>query len=99
MCLLCHQLVGEGDWTDAGVATGQPASERHRRRDVIATVLGCYGLDYRHGVTGAPALVSNRKGAVKVATGLSEVWDAAETLAGRPLDPLEPVLLERLADD
>ncbi|MDX6684463.1 MAG: hypothetical protein QOF86_591, partial [Baekduia sp.] len=24
MCLLCHQLVGEGDWTDAGVVTGLP---------------------------------------------------------------------------
>jgi len=99
VCLLCHQLVGEGDWTDAGLVTGQRASERHRRRDVIATVLGCYGLDYRHGFTGGPALVSNRKGAVKVVAGLSEVWDASEELAGRPLDPLEPALLERLADD
>ncbi len=41
--------------------------------------------------------MSDRKGSVTVVRGLAEVWAAAEDLAHRPLDPLDPVLLERLA--
>ncbi len=98
MCLLCHQLVGQESWSD--VRSGAGASRgRDRRTPVIAAVLRCYGLDYRDDASGALGLVSDRKGKTKVVSGLEEVWSAATLLAGRPLDPLDPRLLDQLADD
>jgi hypothetical protein len=90
MCILCYQLAGEPDWADVG-----PRGDG-RRTALVARVVGCYGLDFRD--SGALAVVSNRKGSAEVVTGLSEVWPAATTMAGRPLDPLDEGLLERLGD-
>jgi hypothetical protein len=56
---------------------------------------GC-GLAYSDDPSGVTALVSDRKGGVVVAGGLGEVWAAGERLLGRPLDPLDLPLLERL---
>jgi hypothetical protein len=88
MCILCYQLAGEPDWTEAG-----PRGDG-RRTALVARVVGCYGLDFRD--TGAMAVVSNRKGAAEVVTGLTDLWPAAAAMAGRALDPLDEGLLERL---
>jgi hypothetical protein len=90
MCILCHQFAGDPDWTDVGPRGGG------RRTALVARVVGCYGLDFRD--SGALAVVSNRKGTAEVVTGLSEVWPTAATMAGRPLDPLDESLLDRLGD-
>ena len=96
MCLLCHALAGEEDWTQVRGDADARAAAGHRRRRVVGTVLGCYGLEFRDWGRGAPGVVANRKGAARVANGLTGVWAAAEQLAGRPLDPLDPALLARL---
>lgn len=96
MCILCYQLVGEQDWTDEPIAHDAQRAGRHRRREVVGAVLAQYGLEYRDDGTGASAVISNRKGGTKVVGGLQAVWPAAVELVGRPLDPLDPVLLERL---
>jgi len=96
VCLLCHALAGEEDWTQVPGDAGARAAERHRRRRVLSAVLGCYGLDFRDTGPGGPGVVANRKGAARVAGGLPEVWAAAAQLAGRPVDPLDPALLARL---
>jgi hypothetical protein len=96
VCILCYGLTGEEHWTDARVGPEPHASVRARRRAVLARIMAAYGLDYRDDPTGVTALISDRKGNVQVARGLGEVWAAGEQLAGRPLDPLEPALLERL---
>ena len=90
MCILCHQLAGEPDWTEAGPRGGG------RRTALVARVVSCYGLDFRD--SGAMAVVSNRKGSAEVVTGLTDLWPAAAAMAGRPLDPLDEGLLERLGD-
>ena len=90
MCILCHQLAGEPDWTEAGPRGGG------RRTTLVARVVGCYGLDFRD--SGAMAVVSNRKGSAEVVMGLTDLWPAAAAMAGRPLDPLDEGLLERLSD-
>ena len=41
-------------------------------------------------------VVSDGKGRSEVAEDLAGLWAAAERLAGRPLDPLDPVLLDAL---
>lgn len=111
MCVLCSQaLFVESHWTDRqaddgdSVATAGSNRERHRRRDwqhraqLLSYVLGCYGLSLdnwqnRHYV------LSDRKGRSEMVTDLGALWPAAAQLLGRPLDPLEPQLIETLRGD
>ena len=97
MCVLCYGLTGEEHWTDARVGTEAPASVRARRRRMLGEILAAYGLDYSDDPSGLTALVSDRKGNVKVVRSLGEVWEAAAELAARPPDPLDPSLLSRLS--
>jgi hypothetical protein len=99
MCILCYGLTGEEHWTDARVGAEPTASLRARRRALLTTVMGVHGLDYKDDTTGVTGMVSNRKGGVEVARSLGEVWAAAEKLVKRPLDPLDPALLTRLAGE
>jgi hypothetical protein len=96
MCVLCYGLAGEEHWTDARVGDEPNVSVRARRRRLLTQLIAAHGLDYSEDPTGVTALVGDRKGNVAVARGLGELWAAAERLAGRPLDPLEPAILGRL---
>lgn len=99
MCILCYGLTGEEHWSDARVGTEPPPGIRARRRALLTHVMAAHGLEYSDDPTGVTSLLSDRKGSVEVARSLGEVWAAAETLAKRPLDPLEPALLARLTDE
>ena len=96
MCILCYGLTGEEHWTDARVGAEPPASVRARRRALLRQVIGAHGLSYKDDPSGFTAMVSDRKGGIQVARNLGEVWEAGERLSKRPLDPLDPELLERL---
>jgi hypothetical protein len=98
MCILCYGLTGEEHWTDARVGEERPASIRARRRALLTQVMGAGGLGYSDDPTGVTALISDRKGGVRVARSLGEVWAAGEQLAKRPLDPLDPALLARVRE-
>ena len=63
---------------------------------MLARIFAGCGLDYSDDPTGVTSLVSDRKGGIEVAGGLGEAWSAGERLLGRPLDPLDARLLERL---
>jgi hypothetical protein len=97
VCIVCYALTGEEHWTDARVGHEPRASVRARRRAMLSRIMAAHGLDYSDDPTGVTALISDRKGGVEVAGNLGEVWAAAERLAGRPLDPLDASLVERLA--
>ncbi len=104
MCALCGVLGGGGEWTDAAarprVFTShldppQPRRERFNRVACAQKVLSFYGLtlsDWQassfilSSLTGKSCLVDN----------LTHLWPAAEKLIGRPCDPLDPRLIERL---
>ena len=96
MCILCYGLTGDEHWTDARVAQEPRASVRARRRALLTRIMAAHGLDYSDDPTGVTALISDRKGNVQVAAGLGEAWAAGQRLVGRPLDPLDPDLLDRL---
>lgn len=111
MCVLCSMsLLVEPHWTDRqqqvgeSVATATAGSdhERQRRRDwqhraqLLNHILGYYGLSLdnwqnRHYV------LNDRKGRSEMVTDLGAVWPAAAQLLGRPLDPLDPRLIEALS--
>ena len=91
VCILCHQLAGEPDWTD--VRDPEAAGAGRRSSPAWWAVTGSTSA-----TAARLAVVSNRKGSAEVITGLTEVWPVAATMAGRPLDPLDEDLLERLGD-
>lgn len=97
MCILCYGLTGEEHWTDANPGSELRVSLRARRRRLLVSILAGYGLAYSDDPSGVTSLISDRKGNVRVVRGLGELWVAAEQLAQRRVDPLDPVLLSRLA--
>jgi hypothetical protein len=99
MCVLCYELAPEDHWADAapdGQLTGAARSARHRRRHLLAVVLGPYGLTVSDPGTGPHWVIGNRKGAEEVAAGLPAIWQAADRLSSRPIDVLDPALLHAL---
>jgi hypothetical protein len=100
MCSLCGVLGIEGDWTDApGMPlAGAPTTRRAQRLNrvrVANVVLAQFGL----GLTdwqGAQYQLKNRTGRTEIVGNLSQVWQAAERILGRPCDPLDPALIARM---
>ena len=104
MCALCGVLGGTEHWADAHARpgaftrnTGPLERRRERARRVVAAnrVLCAFGLglsDWQ----GSAFLLSTRTGKTALVGDLGHLWAAAETLVGRPLDPLDPALLDRL---
>ena len=64
--------------------------------DVLNRVLDHYGLSLSDWA-GSVYTLRDRKGRSAVVTDIGTLWGEAEKLAGRPLDPLNPKLLESLA--
>jgi hypothetical protein len=95
VCILCFGLAGEDHWSQAVGDEG--ARARRRRRELAAEVLASYGLTLKGDVGGLADVVGDRKGRAAVVRGLGELWPAAQRLSPRPLDPLDPELLDRLS--
>ncbi len=105
MCVLCGQLFTEIHWSErlldpAQVSQGEGETlrrqNRHARTRLLEGVLAHYGLDVRDDLSATNYVLDNRKGVQIVVASLAELWPAATRMAGRPLDPLDGALLERL---
>lgn len=100
MCVLCYELADEDHWSDvlvSGENTAEPpARGRYRRASILTELLGPAGLKVRTPGPGRAVVVSNSKGASTVAAGLPAVWEAADKLGSRLVDPLDPDLLDVL---
>lgn len=104
MCALCGVLGGSEHWADAYARPGaftrntgplERRRERARRVSHANRILGHFGLglsDWQ----GTAFLLSTRTGKTEIVDNLSHLWVAAEQLLGRPVDPLDPALLDRL---
>ena len=95
MCGLCGML-GVAHWADApGAGTPTPRQARLRRAALLNDVLSLYRVrvDDWHGTAMA---VYGPTGRTELASTLSDLWPKAESVAGRPLDPLDPGLLAHL---
>ena len=104
MCALCGVLGGSGDWTDAAARPGvftrnvdalQRRRERFNRVACAQRVLGFYGLTLSDWQASSFVL-STLTGKTEMVDNLTHLWAAAEKLTGRPCDPLDPQLIERL---
>ena len=109
MCVLCRQFLTESHWTDWRFEDHDPTTAaaggdherarrraRHHRTQVLKQILTHYGLrlDDWHSRS---YLLSDRKGTTTIVQDLGALWPAAQQLAGRPLDPLDPGLLSQLS--
>ena len=98
MCGLCGVLGAEDHWTDAASraelrADGTPGRTRRQERlhrvAVANRILAGYGLSLRDW-QGSSYVLSGRTGRTRIVPHLAALWQAAEELAGRPCDPLDP---------
>jgi hypothetical protein len=111
MCVLCGQdFVAQVHWTDrhledraraAAPGSDPVALQGDRRRDrahrvaLTNEILVYYGLKLDDW-GGSKYVLRDHKGRSEIVQDLGGLWPAAERLAGRPLDPLEPALRETL---
>ena len=104
MCALCGVLGGSDHWTDAAARPGvysrsadplQRRRERARRVALANRVLEHYRMrlaDWQ----GTAFVLSTATGKTEIVDNLTHLWSVAEQLSGRPCDPLDPALLDRL---
>jgi hypothetical protein len=96
LCGLCGALAGADHWADAAVTASSTRSQRRQLRNRVANnVLAYYGLSLRDSAGGS-LLLQNRTGQAALVPHLGALWPAAERLAKRPLDPLDPDLIAAL---
>ena len=104
MCALCGVLGGSEHWADAHARPGaftRNTSPLERRRERVRRVAHANRILSQFGLglsdwQGATFLLSTRTGKTEIVDTLSHLWVAAERLLGRPLDPLDEGLLDRL---
>lgn len=105
MCAFCSMMAdGSAHWTEAGTDAGQtdePESGRERylsrlrRVALVNRILDHYGCEASDWANNQ-YVVRSRDGRTALVAHLPQVWAAAEEIAGRPLDPLAPELLDSL---
>lgn len=104
MCSLCGVLGGAEHWSDAAARPGvytRNAGRIDRRRERAARVAAANRILSAYALTlsdwqGASYVLSTRTGKSEVIEDLGHLWPAAERLAGRACDPLDPGLIARL---
>jgi hypothetical protein len=75
---------------------GESRRARTLRTQFLRRLLRHFGLTLDEWA-GSVYVVSDRKGNTSVVQDIGALWSTAQTLLGRPLDPLDPALLESLA--
>jgi hypothetical protein len=103
MCGLCGVFGGEAHWTDAAgndavFGSGARVTRRGERRygvELANEVLRLYGLTVADW-DGRSFVLRSATGQARLVDHIAAVWPVAARLAGRPPDPLDPALLDRL---
>lgn len=95
MCGLCGLLGEDLHWSDPLGDELPMRRERLRRIAAINQVLAVFRLKVED-FQGAAYLLMGPTGKQALASGLDQLWQAAETMLGCPLDPLDPRLLDHL---
>ena len=91
MCSACGFPAAPGHWTEAGAPTAHyRLRARFRRAQVLQHVLPAYGLKAFDGGAIPGIQISNMAGNESIVRDLDAVWALAESLSGKPVDPLDP---------
>jgi hypothetical protein len=104
MCSLCGVLGAEDHWTDAsarpetfGGTWTTRRQERFARIALVNRILWHYRLTLAD-FQGQAYVLRSATGRQMLVPNLVGMWGAAEQLAGRPCDPLDPDLIATLLD-
>lgn len=95
MCGLCGLLGEDVHWSDPLGDQVPRRRERLRRIAAINRVLTPFRLKVED-FQGVSYLLLGATGKQELATGLDQLWQSAERLIGRQLDPLDTGLLDQL---
>jgi hypothetical protein len=103
MCGLCGVLGAEDHWTDASARPEAFGGETllTRRQERFARIALANGILRHYGLKlgdfqGQRYVLRSATGRAELVPHLAGVWAAAEKLAGRPCDPLDPDLIAAL---
>ncbi len=100
MCSLCGAFGGEDHWATRADAlrSGQTRrAERLGRVRAANVVLSAFAMrldDWQ----GTSLVLSGPTGRRDVLDTLPQVWQMAARMLGRPIDPLDPTLMARIAE-
>jgi hypothetical protein len=95
MCSACGFPAAPGHWTETGGASPPDRLRaRFRRAQVLKSALAPFGLTAHDDGLVAGIQIATRAGDTTLARDLEEVWQVAERLLGRPVDPLDPRFLD-----
>ena len=100
MCALCGAFGGEDHWSTRmeTFASGQTRrAERLIRVRAANAVLRVFAMrldDWQ----GTSFVLSGATGRREIVDSLPQVWDMAGRMLGRPIDPLDPALIARIAE-
>ena len=98
MCGLCGVLGTEGDWSTS-ISSDLPRRQQRLRRIAQANrILSFFRLTLED-FEGASYVLASPTGRREIVCDFSQLWPVAETLAGRPIDPLDPALLAWMASN
>jgi hypothetical protein len=96
MCGLCGLLGTESDWSTS-IATALPTRQQRFVRIALANrILSFFRLKLED-FQGVSYILTSPTGRREIVTDFGQVWRVAESLTGRPIDPLDPALLAWLS--
>ncbi|PRN02033.1 hypothetical protein A0O30_24850 [Pseudomonas sp. LLC-1] len=95
MCGLCGLMGEDAHWSDPLDSSLPARRERLRRIASINQVVAPFRLKVSD-VQGATYLVQGPTGKQGIASGLEQLWQVAEGILNRKLDPLDPRILDHL---
>ena len=106
MCGLCAALGGSRFWTDTAgqrefAMEGRPVSLMLERSDrvallnVVLSIMGIRAADWG----GSSYALENSAGNTRNAYNLMEIWEKADELSSRPVDPIDPQIIQQLAHE
>jgi hypothetical protein len=91
MCASCGFPAAPGHWTEAGAISAPDRwRARFRRAQLLRAALRPYGLTAHEDTQVLGIQLSTLTGRNEMVRDLTEVWVAAERLAGVAVDPLDP---------
>lgn len=106
MCAFCSLLSDGPHWTEAGTDAGRTTDrqsgrarylDRLYRAKLVNRILAHYGCTVSDWGNNK-YIVRSLRGQTAIVDNLMQVWVAAEQIAKKPADPLDPNLLSALAE-
>ncbi len=95
MCGLCSMFGDAGHWTEqSGASSSDRAVGGRYRLEVANAVLELFGVNCTE--SQGRLTLSGPTGQSVVVGHLGALWPAAEKLAGRAIDPLDPAVIEQV---